>query len=280
MSDSLLFGIIILSVLYLLQKRFDFYIFKVDIRDHATYPSQEQFKHIDTTHCIDGKCVRCHKYSSIRSTASMKVQSLIENKSFTKTFVNLKIMDAKTSETKMEQAIEKCRISLMNKIPSDSDTKDVDRNPNVYFHRSLTSRTFWNETDVADDLQNDVKRLEECMYGILMEFKEIYTDRFIHHWKRNSTDSGSWDVFHLMNQGTWIEENARLCPWTTDIVQQLSSVMKENVFGNVLFSVIKPATLISPHYGPTNLRLRCHLGKLLQCSGEVEKSLRQMSHGW
>ena len=42
--------------------------------------------------------------------------------------------------------------------------------------------------------------------------------------------------------------------------------MKGNLFGNVAFSVVESGTTIAPHHGPSNIRIRCHLGEI-----EIEK---------
>ncbi|XP_037085102.1 aspartate beta-hydroxylase domain-containing protein 2-like [Pollicipes pollicipes] len=36
--------------------------------------------------------------------------------------------------------------------------------------------------------------------------------------------------------------------------------MRRTVFSNVCFSLLEPGTRIEPHRGPTNARVRCHLG--------------------
>jgi aspartyl/asparaginyl beta-hydroxylase (cupin superfamily) len=106
----------------------------------------------------------------------------------------------------------------------------------------------------------DCQELEKSVQTIRDDIKFLLENPDKGIWKRNKTPNGSWDVFHFINQGSAITVNQTICPKTMNIVNRLSSVMKENVFGNVLISVLKPGTVITPHYGPTNIRLRCHLG--------------------
>ncbi len=55
--------------------------------------------------------------------------------------------------------------------------------------------------------------------------------------------------------------NARRCPRAWRVLGQLRTFIANNVFGNACFSVLSPGAMITEHYGPTNVRLRCHLGK-------------------
>lgn len=66
-------------------------------------------------------------------------------------------------------------------------------------------------------------------------------------------------VFHLFNQGEKVLENCACCPNTVEIIESIGPFIKGCAFGNALFSVLKPGTHITPHYGPTNCRIRCHL---------------------
>eukprot|EP00163_Fabomonas_tropica_P032768 TRINITY_DN835_c0_g1_i19.p1 TRINITY_DN835_c0_g1~~TRINITY_DN835_c0_g1_i19.p1 ORF type:complete len:131 (+),score=8.32 TRINITY_DN835_c0_g1_i19:68-460(+) len=61
------------------------------------------------------------------------------------------------------------------------------------------------------------------------------------------------------NQGIRQEENCQQCPFTTQLLEQIDDLMTECVFGNAFFSIISPGTHITPHCGPTNVRLRTHV---------------------
>ncbi|XP_033749026.1 aspartate beta-hydroxylase domain-containing protein 2-like [Pecten maximus] len=105
----------------------------------------------------------------------------------------------------------------------------------------------------------DVGKLEDNFRTICQEFHNVNSNsRAL--WKVNKTPNGQWKVLHLVNQGKVERNMVDLCPNTFNIVSSLPSLMEENVFANVAFSVIEPGTVITEHYGPTNIRLRCHLG--------------------
>lgn len=130
--------------------------------------------------------------------------------------------------------------------------------PVIFPLLSLKSEPFWDGV-----LKNDVDKLEENYKIIVEEFTALfYHGKATDGWYMNSTPTGTWSIFSLINQGTVIPQNVELCPQTWQVVQSLQNVMTDCVFGNVAFSVIYSVTKITEHYGPTNIRLRCHLGKL------------------
>jgi hypothetical protein len=70
--------------------------------------------------------------------------------------------------------------------------------------------------------------------------------------------TGHWDVFMLYERGRKNEENCAKCPETVRVIESIETV--RTLSGLVYFSEIRPGTHILPHKGPTNLRVRCHLG--------------------
>lgn len=59
-----------------------------------------------------------------------------------------------------------------------------------------------------------------------------------------------------------ISINTSCCPQTVEVLKSLKNFLRNCAFGNACFSVLKPGSNISAHYGPCNVRIRCHLGKL------------------
>ncbi|EDO35849.1 predicted protein, partial [Nematostella vectensis] len=100
-------------------------------------------------------------------------------------------------------------------------------------------------------------------------------------WVHNTSPSGSWYIFHLYNQGEKVENNCRRCPQTTALVGKVRPFMTGCAFGNAVISVITPGTLISPHYGPTNCRVRCHVPLVVPsgCKLTVDLEERQWRRG-
>ncbi|KAF4070324.1 hypothetical protein AMELA_G00284320 [Ameiurus melas] len=128
----------------------------------------------------------------------------------------------------------------------------------VFFLPDLPSAPFFSR----DAQKHDVELLERSFPALLAEFESVYRTPppLAPGWKANSTPRGHWWTFYLVNQGTTLALNARRCPRTWRVLGQLRTFISNNVFGNACFSVISPGTTITEHYGPTNVRLRCHLG--------------------
>ena len=74
----------------------------------------------------------------------------------------------------------------------------------------------------------------------------------------NINRSGRWNVLFLYERGRRNEHNCSLCPQTVAVIEANRTVL--SLGGLAYFSVLEPGTQIAPHKGPTNVRLRCHLG--------------------
>jgi aspartate beta-hydroxylase len=68
---------------------------------------------------------------------------------------------------------------------------------------------------------------------------------------------GDWATCYLYWLGEKHEQNCSLCPVTTRIVETIPGATSA---GLVYFAALSPQTRLEPHCGPTNTRLRCHLG--------------------
>ena len=69
-----------------------------------------------------------------------------------------------------------------------------------------------------------------------------------------ATDNGDWNVAYLYLHGINFEENLKLFPKTAALVKSL-----KRQYHHSFFSALSPSTHVTPHYGPTNKKLRCHL---------------------
>lgn len=72
-------------------------------------------------------------------------------------------------------------------------------------------------------------------------------------------DIGDWKQFELFARGIKHVENCKKCPSTCNIVETFTD-SRSCKRGQVKFSVMHPGTHVWPHCGPTNCRLRAHLG--------------------
>lgn len=79
--------------------------------------------------------------------------------------------------------------------------------------------------------------------------------------------------FPLVKKGKEVPEFGKLLPKTSKIFEELKTVgegpMLEVPFSSSYLSIMKPITSLDKHYGPCNIRLRCHLPIVLPDSSEA-----------
>jgi aspartyl/asparaginyl beta-hydroxylase (cupin superfamily) len=68
-----------------------------------------------------------------------------------------------------------------------------------------------------------------------------------------------WTAIHLVRNGERVEANARHCPQTLALLEQLPQPQIPGAGPNAMFSLLAPGTHIPPHVGYNNARLVCHL---------------------
>ena len=87
---------------------------------------------------------------------------------------------------------------------------------------------------------------------------------------------GDWNVLYLQLEGADCSEQRALTPTSSRIVRSLPRAS-----GHALFSVLDPGTHILPHCGPSNHRLRLHLGLVIPqpCSIRVGGETRTWEEG-
>jgi aspartyl/asparaginyl beta-hydroxylase (cupin superfamily) len=124
--------------------------------------------------------------------------------------------------------------------------KEIDQYP------GLDSRTFHDPDrfPIVRELQNSYSVLRSELLGLSASTFHPETEQ-VHR-------IGSWEVLHLYERGRKDEENCRLCPSTVKIIESHDTL--RTTAGMVYVSKMKPGTHIAAHCGPTNIRIRCHLG--------------------
>lgn len=94
-------------------------------------------------------------------------------------------------------------------------------------------------------------------------------------WQENFLYNQGWDMFGLHSFGRKLEENCRLCPETTRLVESIAGMTTAG------FSSLAPGTHIVPHEGYVNTVLRCHLGLVVPdgCSIRVGSETKTWEEG-
>ena len=68
-----------------------------------------------------------------------------------------------------------------------------------------------------------------------------------------------WTAIHLIQNGGVVAANARHCPKTMELLEQLPQPQIAGAGPNAMFSLLAPNTAIPPHTGVNNSRLVCHV---------------------
>lgn len=100
--------------------------------------------------------------------------------------------------------------------------------------------------------------LERAYPEIKAEFDRLHLGLGFQKESESIKRTGSWNVFLLYEQGRRNDPNCDRCPMTESLVKKYGAV--HSVWAAVYFSVLAPHSHISAHTGPTNMRVRCHLG--------------------
>lgn len=212
--------------------------------------------------CSSSYCIRCRGpgLASISQRLLRKFEAFFDNMPLTESSIKVKermfslITDSVNFKGSILSAVyeESGYGYLLNA------KADLDDLPHIWVLPQLTRRTFWTP-EVHEALRETVSLLEKPsnFKGIQEDFRLISKSKV--GWKINKTPLGRWKIFKLCDQGKVVARNTRRCAFTRDLLLSLPLGMKKHVFGNVMFSVLKPGSWIEPHTGPCNYRLRCHL---------------------
>jgi aspartyl/asparaginyl beta-hydroxylase (cupin superfamily) len=92
--------------------------------------------------------------------------------------------------------------------------------------------------------------------------------------------TGDWKVLFFNERGRWHEDLAARCPVTSRILEAHGAI--RTLAGLCYVSRLAPGTHVTAHHGPTNLRVRCHLGIQVpggNCGIRVDGRARRWEEG-
>lgn len=115
-----------------------------------------------------------------------------------------------------------------------------------------------------DAQRHDVELLESSFPAILRDFGAVSWDfsgttPLPRGWSPPLAP-GCYQLL-LYQAGRCQPNNCRRCPGAYRALRGLRSFMSANTFGNAGFSVLLPGARLESRCGPTNARVRCHLGE-------------------
>jgi ornithine lipid ester-linked acyl 2-hydroxylase len=118
------------------------------------------------------------------------------------------------------------------------------------------------------------QHLEANWQKIQQELTALKGEHFI-DWSERYLYKEGWQTCGLYAYGVKIEKNCRLCPQTTQLLEQIPNLLTAG------FSALAPGTHIAPHTGYPDDVLRCHLGLVIpdDCGIRVGDTTRTWQEG-
>ena len=128
--------------------------------------------------------------------------------------------------------------------------------PLEHFDRSLRPRPFWDARELPA-----ARALEAAAPRILAELESVLGERDAHfsHYHSRVVSSGQWSDVQLYAGCKADSAHCAMCPATAEVIAA-QPALNSVIFGSHFFSRLVPGTHLSAHCGPSNFRLRCHLG--------------------
>lgn len=131
----------------------------------------------------------------------------------------------------------------------------------LYNEPDLKAQPVWSLKESGIGVQ--LQKIKDHWKAIREEALKVYDDKNggFKDESENLQDTGYWAQFELFVQGRKKNAHCAKAPLTCALIEAIPEV-KNNRRGQVKFSVMKSGTHVHAHSGPTNCRLRAHLGKL------------------
>ncbi|XP_066259033.1 aspartyl/asparaginyl beta-hydroxylase isoform X2 [Euwallacea similis] len=129
----------------------------------------------------------------------------------------------------------------------------------LYNVERLTAKPWWEPEDLAT-YEKLFSALTDNWKEIRREGLSALSDRgYFEDEAENLKDTGTWKQLELFARGQKHSKNCARTPITCGIIQRFPYA-RGCRRGQTKFSVMHPGTHVWPHCGPTNCRLRVHLG--------------------
>jgi tetratricopeptide (TPR) repeat protein len=156
----------------------------------------------------------------------------------------------------------------------------------------LQSQPFWDShgpefTELVGLLENKWEQIRDEGLAV---FRDGGFDNLSGQTKRNGTSgyvsvstahytNAEWHHLILYEHGFKHFKHCALTPITCRVVESLGGgSAARNVHGHIKFSLVTPGIAVSPHCGPSNIRIRMHLG--LDVPAGCTLTVGNVSGGW
>lgn len=136
---------------------------------------------------------------------------------------------------------------------------------------NLKSQPLWKVEEVSASI--GLKEIRNHWKIIRSEAELAFSMGVFDDEKENLVQEGLWQQLVLFENGQKVKGGCLKAPRTCQIVESFPEALSIQR-GQVKFSLLQPGTWIHPHTGPTNCRLRAHLGLIVPSTTNGETVLR------
>jgi len=131
--------------------------------------------------------------------------------------------------------------------------------PPLFFSDFLKSKSWYHSNKAVSKVDIEVEKiktqLKENVHVFKKTYKKIQYQSSEDKRNKNMAD-GNWNVYPLYSGTGKISKNCKECPELLSIIDKLPRF----AYGMAYYSIMQPNTFVHGHFGPTNARLRYHLG--------------------
>lgn len=110
----------------------------------------------------------------------------------------------------------------------------------------------------TDSIREDFERVVAAEHAQLVPYVQYPDDVPVRQWAQLNRNP-DWTAIHLVRNGIVVNENARHCTATMNVLRGLDQPHVHRRGPNAMFSLLAPGAHIPPHTGVSNTRLVCHL---------------------
>ncbi|XP_045566606.1 aspartyl/asparaginyl beta-hydroxylase isoform X12 [Salmo salar] len=136
----------------------------------------------------------------------------------------------------------------------------------LYNVDGLKAQPWWTPKDTGYmDLVKTLERNWRTIRDEALSVMDKTTGLFVPE-EENLREKGEWGQFTLWQQGKKAGESCHSVPKTCGLLERYPEATGCKR-GQIKFSVMQPGTHVWPHTGPTNCRLRMHLGLVIPKTG-------------
>lgn len=130
--------------------------------------------------------------------------------------------------------------------------RDAGERPSMSRYPGLSAQPWYDAATIP--LARD---LEAAAPDISAEFRRLDPREFAPEHEPIAR-AGGWDVIMLYERGRRHDERLRRVPAVAEVIERNRTV--RSLAGLAYFSRLAPHSHVAPHQGPTNMRVRVHLG--------------------